>query len=816
MATVAEQPSGVPIPIPTPPSPSPSLPSSTPTTSTSPSFPFPRPRSPTKGELPHLQRATTDIKPNAHPYPIKTTSTALLSRSNSVSASPATKHHYVPLPPSPSPSHSSSYSGTGAAGAKDKRTTEYRGHRYSRSLSSSEDMYLPHSHHAASSSGGDANGNINGNASASPQGPRALPIPPGVSNNSIASMNMAANKNTNANGTSPKRWTPAQLAAHLDRTISREAGEWAARRGVGGRAFMRMAEDEMAAMGAPAPATLRPAARALRQEVLQSQLDVSSSPVSSGSESPTRRILNASPTRGLNASPTRGLNASPMRIDEGEEDVFGVGGGAEGEAEDDDDTPSRRGARTHATPHIRASAAPWASRGDNATSPSPFTSADSPRNGRVRGMVRTLESSGSEGGSGSEWDGSPERGGSGFRRVRVGSNANGNGNGNGNGGAGGEIRNGHGNGSGFRQQHANGSQVSVGSQSQSGGEESDGVGGTMRPQRSLPARPDGVEVGMVDLGGATVRAGGEGNGNGNGTTTAPGEDELTVEELLALEPQGTGTGSWRRSPRRSGHGHGHGRGHKHEQNTITAEGLVSQHSTGGRPLPPQPPRAGRSSSGGVHAWEADEGLVGSTVKRVPASTPTHAHAAVPFEVPGRVVVAPPASSASAAQSHAERKALEEEAAARGRERGRAVRAQVAEAKREGAVLRDIVEEFRARLEEVERKVGAMEVAAASGSTAPASTATPAGVPPPSSTLTRLDPRRLLAAFFGSASAQDGAGNGNGDVKTRGKGRGAENDFMGPTTIRALPSYVLLVGLGVCAVVLRVLVRRGFGAVRRRP
>jgi hypothetical protein len=44
---------------------------------------------------------------------------------------------------------------------------------------------------------------------------------------------------------SPKRWTPAQLAAYL----GGEAGAWTARRGVGGRAFMRMGEEELGRLG---------------------------------------------------------------------------------------------------------------------------------------------------------------------------------------------------------------------------------------------------------------------------------------------------------------------------------------------------------------------------------------------------------------------------------------------------------------------------------------------------------------------------------------------------------------------------------------
>ncbi|KAF8179771.1 hypothetical protein K438DRAFT_1842745, partial [Mycena galopus ATCC 62051] len=48
--------------------------------------------------------------------------------------------------------------------------------------------------------------------------------------------------------TSPKRWTPAQLATHLNTTGASEAGAWAATHNVGGRAFMRMGE-ELRGMG---------------------------------------------------------------------------------------------------------------------------------------------------------------------------------------------------------------------------------------------------------------------------------------------------------------------------------------------------------------------------------------------------------------------------------------------------------------------------------------------------------------------------------------------------------------------------------------
>ncbi|KAF8143451.1 hypothetical protein K438DRAFT_1875980, partial [Mycena galopus ATCC 62051] len=88
-----------------------------------------------------------DLRPKAYPYPIATTATGVFSRTNSLSSpSNQRKQHYV-------------------------RRAEYRGHRYSCSLSSSEDIEY---------TGG---GSVNA--------PRALPVPPGVSANSIAALNAA-------------------------------------------------------------------------------------------------------------------------------------------------------------------------------------------------------------------------------------------------------------------------------------------------------------------------------------------------------------------------------------------------------------------------------------------------------------------------------------------------------------------------------------------------------------------------------------------------------------------------------------------------
>lgn len=272
---------------------------------------------------------------------------------------------------------------------------------------------------------------------------------------------------------------------------------------------------------------------------------------------------------------------------------------------------------------------------------------------------------------------------------------------------------------------------------------------------------------------------------------------MTVEELLALDGGGVeahqtgggGSASWRRV----------GRGKRDEGLVQQYTGLAQQHTGGasGRPLPPQPQRG---PSGGVHAWEADEGSAGGTVRRAPP-TPTDS----------KGTSAPGYGQTHRERAHhkheqAQRAAEIAEAEARGRERGR----RWAE---ENRALRSAVDAFRARLEEVERRVGRMEDAAAAAAngvatssggaaTSTKSTAATESTAPalPLTLVQKLDPRRLIALIAPAQLA-----------RTQPEGQ----EEVGPNTISALPSYVLLVGIGVCAVVLRVLVRRGMGAVRRR-
>ncbi|KAJ7278281.1 hypothetical protein C8J57DRAFT_1222137 [Mycena rebaudengoi] len=100
--------------------------------------------SPAGGSLHRSTPSIDDLKPNAHPYPIRTTSTALLTRSNSTSSQQQNggRHHYVPPPsPHPSPHGERTSSNTSASGdgnnggsggkAAGERRGEYRRHRYS-------------------------------------------------------------------------------------------------------------------------------------------------------------------------------------------------------------------------------------------------------------------------------------------------------------------------------------------------------------------------------------------------------------------------------------------------------------------------------------------------------------------------------------------------------------------------------------------------------------------------------------------------------------------------------------------------------------
>jgi len=169
---------------------------------TSPStFSFPRPISPTKDAL----------KPNAHPYPIKTTSTGLLSRSNS-----SPQHHshhnssyyYVP---SPSPSPTRSHPSPGLSGRA-------HGHQYSKSLSSDQPLPLPIPPSFPSPSPSPSPTN-QFNTPSPHRSKRAdtlpsLPTPPPSTAATLEDL-----------PPNPKTWTPSQLSAYLATALRIKSGE---------------------------------------------------------------------------------------------------------------------------------------------------------------------------------------------------------------------------------------------------------------------------------------------------------------------------------------------------------------------------------------------------------------------------------------------------------------------------------------------------------------------------------------------------------------------------------------------------------------
>lgn len=138
------------------------------------------------------------IQPNPHPYAIRTTSTALLSRSNSSPKHSNHPNHYVPSSPSPSPTRQKSISSH----------PNGHGHRYSRSLSSDS--------------------------------PRPLPVPPSLTANNDLPLNV-------------KSWSSVQLASYLSTALDAQSIQvpitevtgFVRDNSINGKAFLRLNESDL-------------------------------------------------------------------------------------------------------------------------------------------------------------------------------------------------------------------------------------------------------------------------------------------------------------------------------------------------------------------------------------------------------------------------------------------------------------------------------------------------------------------------------------------------------------------------------------------
>jgi len=187
--------------------------------------------------LPLVSSTKNDLalKPNPHPYAIKTTHTALLSRSNSSGHNTPSKYFYTPSVGTPSRFPT-------------KHAHEYRGHRYSTSLTgelpSPLPSPLPPSTHLHRSESED---------DALFRRPRADTLPTYLSDND----NILSTEPEEGLPPIPKMWTPSQLSVYLTRALRVRAGErppervahditsWVRREGVSGRTFLRWTDENL-------------------------------------------------------------------------------------------------------------------------------------------------------------------------------------------------------------------------------------------------------------------------------------------------------------------------------------------------------------------------------------------------------------------------------------------------------------------------------------------------------------------------------------------------------------------------------------------
>ncbi|KAI0667947.1 hypothetical protein C8Q78DRAFT_1195769 [Trametes maxima] len=346
-----------------------------PTTPQVPSFPLSSPG-----------KKDSALKPNPHPYAIKTTSTALLTRSNTSGYNTnATRHYYVPLTPNPT------------------RSDSNKGHRASKSLtamSASPTREAPRPlpvPPAFENSTDKRNGNGSGGYVSAdevsvprrrPRRSETMPIMPIPTSGQLTPAPSAEELPEN-----PKLWTPSQLATYLTSAlrvtsggnpgevesiglpalVAKDIAAFVKSARIGGRTFLRMNEEDLEALGMNKKwrHALLAALRNLRQNVLKGRIwGPDGSPTSS--PSPEAESLEQIFSNNLFNSSSSSIESSSS-LSTGEDDAIGAPGAVLG----------RSKARRY-------------------------------RNGRVRGMVETFERSGSF-----SSEGGPEDGEAGLADERV-------------------------------------------------------------------------------------------------------------------------------------------------------------------------------------------------------------------------------------------------------------------------------------------------------------------------------------------------------------------------------------------------------------
>ena len=172
------------------------------------------------------------LKPNPHPYPIKTTHSGVLSRSNSSGHNTPSRYFYTPPPGTPTRSPT-------------KPRPDYRTHRHSTSLTNDPPMPLP----SPLTSSRHSDVVIVDDFSLRRQRADTLP----------SYIDAISSKPEEDLPHNPKTWTPSQLSvyltaalhvrsgARLPERVARDITSWVRREAVTGRTFLRWTDDDLQA-----------------------------------------------------------------------------------------------------------------------------------------------------------------------------------------------------------------------------------------------------------------------------------------------------------------------------------------------------------------------------------------------------------------------------------------------------------------------------------------------------------------------------------------------------------------------------------------
>lgn len=259
------------------------------------------------------------VNSNDHPYAIKTTSTALLTRSNSTGNRPQSAHSYTPISPSPSSPSMKGY------------------HRATRSLSNASASDLPKPLPMPPSPGTPvrfANGAGGGDTSDSETGIRRSSTLPMLSSSPADGESPSVAKLL-ALPENPKLWTPSHLANYLTSTlrfkqdanlpdrIAQDLSHFVYEHKLTGRVFLRLTETDLNDMGVNPlwRDALLTSSRSLRKRVLQGRIWGFGSPVADAEMKRARRFPSTvDESENENdgeepSSPVRPTNAGHVRVD---------------------------------------------------------------------------------------------------------------------------------------------------------------------------------------------------------------------------------------------------------------------------------------------------------------------------------------------------------------------------------------------------------------------------------------------------------------------------------------------------------------------